>query len=131
MKRWAQVLALFTATGICACGAHASREHKLADAVTQAVYADDESGVVKNFDADLQRQVKRADVGVISDKMHALGEYQGLTPTTADPGTRRYAYQANFSNGTMLVEMRLDPDGKIAAYRVVPNSQLNHPRANH
>jgi hypothetical protein len=118
------VVAATAAAALLGCGSQRSPEHKLADQVTQSVYADDVQGVVQNFDADLQRQVKRADVGLISDKMHALGVYQGLTPTTADPQARRYAYQANFSNGTMQVEMRLDADGKIAAYRVLPAAPI-------
>ncbi len=124
MKRLAAIVALVAGAVAWGCADRMSKEHRLADSVTQAVYADDAPKVVENFDAQLQKQVKRADVGTISDKMHALGDYQGLTPTTADPQNRRYAYQANFSNGTMVVEMRLDPDGKIAAYRVMPNPQV-------
>ena len=61
--------------------------------------------------------------------MHALGAYRFLKQTSADPDKGRYDYDAAFDKGTMLVELRMDPDQKIAAYRVVPQRTTRSLRA--
>lgn len=88
--------------------------------VAQALYNNDLAGVTANFDDTLRDQATRAQVATISDKMHALGDFQGLTATKQDDDTRRFWYDAKFANGDMTIEMRLHSDGKIAAYRIVP-----------
>ena len=99
-----------------------SSEAKLADTVTKAVYDNDMATVQSNFDSSLAPQVTRASLGLLSDKMHSLGNYQGLTETATDIPARRYMFDAKFDKGDMSVAMRLDSDGKIAAYRVVPGA---------
>jgi len=91
-----------------------------ANAVTRAVYNDDVAGVAAHLDSALQPQVTRAGVGMISDKMHALGAYTGLTPLAQDAGKHEYTYQANFTKGKMNVVVRLGTDGTFAAFRVFP-----------
>jgi hypothetical protein len=80
------------------------------------------TGVTPSFDTALQSQVSRAEVGALSDKMHALGDYKGLSFVSSDPTKSEYTYRADFANGTMSVVIRLDPDGKLAAYRIFPQS---------
>src|SRR5579872_338700 len=104
----------------CGNGSGGSSETKVADQVTRAIYDNDANGVTQNFTSDLASQVTRASVGTLSDKMHALGAYQGLTETATDIPARRYTFDAKFDKGDMTVGMRLDVDGKIAAYRIVP-----------
>lgn len=106
----------------CAGGA-ASSEQKMADSVTRAVYDDNYAGVTANFDDALKPEVTRTQVAQLSDVMHKLGDYQGVTMTSNDTVNKRFDFEAKFSKGTMTVKMRLDPDGKIAAYRVVPSGQ--------
>ena len=55
---------------------------------------------------------------MLSDKMHALGKYERLSLLGMDTSTHVYTYRASFAKGTMNVVVRLDPDGKLAAYRV-------------
>jgi len=123
MLGWVAAIAMLA---LCACGggsaAGGNSETKLADQVTRAVYDNDISGVTQNFSADLTPQVTRASVGVLSDKMHDLGTYQGLTETAMDIPSRRYTFDAKFDKGDMTVGMRLDANGKILAYRVVPGT---------
>lgn len=95
-------------------------ETTLADQVTRAVYNNDMAGVTSNFNGNLASQVTRASVGTLSDKMHALGNYQSLTETATDIPSRRYSFDAKFDKGDMTIGLRLDANGKIAAYRVVP-----------
>ena len=54
--------------------------------------------------------------------MHALGDFQSLAPLNSAPDSGRYTYTANFEKGRMVVQLRLDPDGKVGAYRVVPGA---------
>jgi hypothetical protein len=42
---------------------------------------------------------------------------------SSDPTKNEFTFRAQFSKGTMNVVERLDPDGKVAAYRVVPLTQ--------
>jgi protein involved in sex pheromone biosynthesis len=115
------VASVFALSG-CANDSNSSNEAKLANQVTRAIYNNDISGVTSNFDSTLAAQVTRASVGALSDKMHALGNYQGLTEAAMDIPSHRYTFDAKFDKGDMTVGMRLDASGKIAAYRVVPGT---------
>ncbi|MDE2572720.1 MAG: hypothetical protein KGM44_09395 [bacterium] len=117
MRRFV-VAGLFLAA-LVGCG-RGSSQQSLADTVTKAVYNNDISQVSDDFNALIRPQLTRASVGSLSDKMHAQGEYKGLEQVQNDASERLYGYAAKFSNGSMLVCMKLDQDGKIAAYRVEP-----------
>ncbi len=80
------------------------------------------TGVTPSFDAALQSHVSRAEVGALSDKMHALGDYKGLSLVSSDLPKSEYTYRADFDHGTMSVVVRLDPDGNLAAYRIFPQT---------
>lgn len=115
-----RVLALLLFATVSACAGNDPQS--TANGVTRAVYDNDVSAVQPYFDDGLRPQVSRAGVGVISDKMHAMGNYDGLTLLARDMSKREYSYRANFSKGTMNVIVRIDPDGRLAAYRVFPSS---------
>jgi hypothetical protein len=107
------------ALAIAACGcAHRATPQDLADATTRAVYAADYDTTTANFDDALRSQVTRKSVGDLSDRMHAYGTYHGLKETAADQSAGRYQYEASFDKGPIAVLLRVDPDGKIAAYRI-------------
>ncbi len=94
-----------------------------ADSVTKSIYADDVHGVTSNFDQQLKAQVSRAEVGALSDKMHALGSYKGLTFVSGDPTKSEFTYRADFDKGSMSVVIRMDANGQLAAYRIfTPNT---------
>jgi hypothetical protein len=113
------VAAIACALAVSAC-AHHDDPQALADQATRGVYDVDLGETTAHFDDALKSQVTRASIGALSDKMHALGGYRGLKAVSSDPDKGRYDYQAAFDKGTMLVELRLDPDAKIGAYRVSP-----------
>ena len=113
----AAAIALAVAAAACA---HRAEPLTLASQTTQAVYDADYTATTANFDDALKAQVTTASLRQLSAHMHALGAYRFLKQTSADPATGRYDFDAAFDNGTMLVELRMDPDQKIAAYRVVP-----------
>lgn len=99
-------------------GSPAGQAQSQADSVTKAVYNNDPATVQQNFDNALKNQITRAQVGMLSDKLHKLGDYQGLTYQSNDSLKNEYTFTAKFTNGSAPVVMRLDADGKIAAYRI-------------
>lgn len=115
----AAVSALLTAAA-CAAG---SVQQNVADEATKAVYNDDLNAMQSHFDAALQKQVTIDGVNALSQRLHAFGSYKGVTQTAADTNTGRYDYTATFDNATMTLHVKVDPDGKLAAYRIdVPQS---------
>lgn len=112
------ILCLILGAGLASCGSPAASAQNQADGVTKAVYNDDGAAVTQNFDSALRKQVTRAQVGLLSDKLHKLGDYKGLTYVSNDGLKNEYTYRANFSNGTAPVIVRFDSDGKVAAYRI-------------
>jgi hypothetical protein len=100
-----------------ACSGTAGGAQAWADSTTQAVYNDDVNAVTKNFDDNLRSQVTRTEVGIMSDQMHQLGDYKGLTFVSDNPSKNEYTYRAGFSKGDASVVVRLDADGRFAAYR--------------
>jgi hypothetical protein len=111
---------LLLLTAVAACAGHDPQS--TANGVTRAVYDNDVSAVQPYFDDALRPQVSRAGVGVLSDRMHTMGSYDGLTLLASDMAKHEYSYRANFSKGKMNVIVRIDPDGRLAAYRVFPSS---------
>lgn len=100
----------------------APRESRLADATTRAVFDDDYDGVTWNFTPDLAKQVSRAQLGQLSDLMHSRGDYKGIKETGTEPDGA-YDFQADFTNGTLVVKIKVDQaSGKISGYRVIPSS---------
>lgn len=117
MQRIALGLALVLGLAACA-GNNTGQAQTAAESTTKAVYNDDADAVTQNFDDTLKSQVTRSEVGILSDQMHKLGDYKGLTYVSNDPAKNEYTYRADFTKGSMNVVLKLDPDGKIAAYRV-------------
>jgi hypothetical protein len=92
----------------------------LASDTTRGVYDADYGKTTEHFDAALKLAVTKPSLSDLAAKMHALGAYRGLHQVRSDPDKRRYDFAATFDKGAMMVEMRLDPQGMIGAYRVVP-----------
>ncbi len=109
------------AVALSACGGGGNgAAQSAANTITKSVYANDTAAVQSDMDAALKAQVTRASVGIISDKMHKLGDYKGLTLLSTDAIKNEYTFRGDFGNGSMNVVIKLDPDGKAAAYRVIP-----------
>ncbi len=111
-------MGLILALAACGGGDPSGGSQGFADSATKAVYNDDVNALTQHFDDALKAQVTRATVGKLSDQMHKLGDYRGLSYVSSDPKKNEYTYRAAFTNGSMNVVVRLDPDGKLAAYRV-------------
>jgi hypothetical protein len=102
---------------LAACGGTGGGVQASADRTTKAAYDDNVEGVTQNFDEALKTQVTRSEVGIMSDQMHQLGDYHGLTFVNSDPNKNEYTYRADFTRGHANVVVRLDADGRFAAYR--------------
>jgi hypothetical protein len=111
--------AVIAAAALSACASH---EMKLADDTTRAVYDNDADAVMSRFTPQLRQQITRASVGQLSDLMHAHGDYKGLTETGTEPDGA-HDFRADFTNGSFIVKMKLDQNGDISGYRVIPNAQ--------
>jgi hypothetical protein len=116
----ARALVAAVAVGVLAAGCAADNPQKLAEQTTRAVYDNDLDATVAHFDAPLKAQVTRESVGEMSDALHALGTMHGFSAVGSAPDQGRYDYQASFDKGRMLVQLRLDSDREIAAYRITP-----------
>jgi hypothetical protein len=105
---------------LCACGgsADATGPQKSINETTQAVYNDDPSALQSHFDDALSKQVTLEGAASLSQKLHTFGAYKGVTQTAADPNGGRYDYSAAFDKATLAVHVRMDGDGRIAAYRI-------------
>ena len=109
------------ALAIAAYGcAHHDDPLALASDTTRGVYDTDYAKTTEHFDAALKLQVTPASLNTLAARMHALGAYRGLTPASSEADKQRYSFEAAFDKGKMVVELRLDPNGRIGAYRVVP-----------
>lgn len=120
MRAFVGAAAVALAIAASACASHHDDPRVLADDTTHGIYDGDLDRTTAHFDAALKLQVTRASIGQISDQMHKLGAYKGLTSTSSDPDKGRYGFSAAFDKGKMMVEIRLDPTQKIGAYRVIP-----------
>lgn len=123
MRRLPAQIGILVLLAGCASGSPGGGAQAAADSTTRAVYNDDYAGVTQNFDDALKGQVTRVQVGQLSDTVHKLGDYKGLTYVSNDATKNEYTYRAAFSNGSANVVLRLDADGKIAAYRVLMPSR--------
>jgi hypothetical protein len=116
------------ALALCACGGggSATSPEKVVNDTTAAIYNDDLNAMQSHFDPALQKQVTIDGVSSLSKKLHAFGDYKGVTQTAADVTGGRYDYTATFNNTTMAVHVRIDANGQIAAYRIdVPQSVVS------
>jgi hypothetical protein len=110
------LLALAMAMG---CASSSSDPSALAEKITRAVYANDFDGTTTDFDDSLKGQVSRAEVGALSDKLHELGDIKQFSQRSGNADTGRYDYDVTLDRGSVVVQLRLDPSGKVGAYRVV------------
>jgi hypothetical protein len=109
------LLLLAIATGC----SNASDPSAIAQKITQAVYANDFDSTTADFDDSLKAEVTRAEVGAISDKLHDLGSITQFSQRSGNADTGRYDYDVTLDHGSVVVQLRLDPSGKVGAYRVV------------
>lgn len=105
-----------------ACAQKHDDPQQMAEKITRAVYANDLDTTTATFDDATKKTITREALGAMSDTMHALGDFGSLAPRSADPDSGKYEYDAHFTRGAMLVRMRIDPSGKIGAYRVEPET---------
>ncbi len=102
-NRPASVVVVALATlALAACGQSGARSPgALVDGITRSVYAADYDGTTSYMDAATKAQVTRAEIGDLSDRMHALGAYQGAAEKQADPDRGVYEYDLKFASGHM------------------------------
>ncbi len=110
-------VALIVSIAACSGGTNSTADHA-ADAVTKTVYANDFRGTTAQLDASTKSEVTRASVGALSDLMHRMGAYKGVALMAQNPAKNEYTYTATFDHGTLIVAIRMDAKGGVAAYHV-------------
>ena len=105
---------------LASCATHTESPADLADRITRAVYANDLDTTSASFDEATKRAVTRTDLGALSDRMHALGTIASIKQRSGNADTGRYEFDVTFTSGSLLVQMRVDPSGRVGAYRVIP-----------
>jgi hypothetical protein len=106
------------------CGGRTPTPMELAEFTTRAVYDADVPRTTTYFDAPLRSTVTPQSVADVSKLMHRYGSYQGVAQEIEISKNERYDFEALFSEGSMLVQMRLGEAGKtITAFRLLPNER--------
>jgi hypothetical protein len=111
------ILALASAS---ACGEQQPASEIIADKAIRFIYSGDVRNTQELFGADVRNTITPDSVKQLSSLMHAFGDYLGVMQIAALSG-RRYDLEAQFARGSMLVQLRLDSAGKLAALHIVPN----------
>lgn len=107
---------------LAACASHPSASD-LVDRTTRAIYANDYASTQRYFDAALRPKVTRQSVKALASRMQDFGEYRGVSLVAEITHNARYDFEAAFAKGSMLLQVRVDPDGTLAAYRAIPNGE--------
>jgi len=106
------------------CATHAPTPLELADLTTRGVYDADVHRTTTYFDARLRSTVTPQSVAEVSKLMHRYGSYLGVAQQIEISRAARYDFEAQFTEGSMLVQMRLGEGGKtITAFRLLPNER--------
>jgi hypothetical protein len=122
LHRLVGTFAVAAAVAACGCARHDPTPMELADFTTRAVYDADVPRTTTYFDSRLRSSVTSRSVAEVSKLMHRYGSYQGVAQQIEISKNARYDFEALFSQGSMLVQMRLGERGKtITAFRLVPN----------
>jgi hypothetical protein len=111
---------ILTLASSSACGEKRPASEVTADKAIRFIYAGDVHDTQQLFGADVRRTITPDSVNQLSSLMNALGNYLGVTQIAA-MNDRRYDLEAQFAHGSMLVQLRLDPAGKVAALHIIPN----------
>jgi hypothetical protein len=113
-------LALCLLAPLSAC-APTTPSEDLADKVMRSLETGNTQLASSFFNPNVRSTMTPASVHELARVMHAFGHYHYVTET-AVLDNRRYDLEAQFDVGSMLVQMRLDSDGKIAGLHIIPNS---------
>jgi hypothetical protein len=111
---------ILTLASASACGEKQPTAEITADKAIRFIYAGDVHNTQQLFDADVRRTVTPDSVNRVSSRMHAFGDYLGVKQIAATSNLR-YDLEAQFAHGSMLVQLRLDPAGQVAALHIIPN----------
>jgi predicted secreted protein len=118
-------LAAALTAGGCAFGPD---PQTIAERAIANIDAGDAGAVRDAVAANVRPSVTDDSVRQLARLMHGFGAYNGLVPVATLPD-RRYDFEAQFDGGSMLVQLRLDSGGRIAALHIVPNVPETFPRA--
>ncbi|MDH2908521.1 MAG: hypothetical protein HKL92_05225 [Candidatus Eremiobacteraeota bacterium] len=108
---------LLAAAAFAGCAAAPQAQaQRLTESMTRAILSDNPGSVAHGLSG--VGKISRAEVGLLSDKLNALGKYQGLKLLAYNATKNEFAYRANFTKGETRIVVRLDRQDRLSAYRV-------------
>ena len=105
--------------GAAGC-AHAATPTETADRVMRSIYDGDVPRTQQAFEQNVRPAVTPSSVNALTQRMRTIGNYEFVREVSTMED-HRYDFEAQFDRGSMLVQMRLDAAGNVAAFHVVPN----------
>ena len=106
--------------GLTACTTKSTTAEDLTDRVIRSIQAGDLQQTASAFDNSVRGTITPESFNDLSRLMRSFGTYRAAYEISALPN-QRYDLEANFDNGSMLVQLRLNPAGRIVALHVIPN----------
>jgi hypothetical protein len=119
LRRFAGLLLSLT-LGLTACTTKTTTAEDVTNRVIRAIDAGDLQQTLSTFDSSVRGTMTPASFDSMSRLMRSFGAYQSVREISVLPNGR-YDLEANFEDGSMLVQLRLNPAGQIAAFHVIPN----------
>jgi hypothetical protein len=111
---------ILTLASASACGEKQPTSESIADKAIRFIYAGDVKNAQQLFADDVRPTITPDSINRLSSLMKTFGDYLNVTQIAA-LSDRRYDLEAQFAHGSMLVQLRLDPAGKVAALHIIPN----------
>ena len=112
--------------GLTACTIKTTTAEDLTVRVIQSIDAGDYENTASAFESSVRSTMTRESFDDVSRLMQSFGAFQVANQISALPN-ERYDLEATFEGGSMLVQLRVDPAGQIAALHIIPNIRINTP----
>jgi hypothetical protein len=106
--------------GLSACAPSSTRAEDVTDRAIRSIYAGDLQQTTTMFDGTVRSEMTPTSFHLLTHLMQSFGKYNSVSQISQIAG-QRYDLEAFFDGGSMLVQLRLNPAGQIAALHFVPN----------
>jgi hypothetical protein len=106
--------------GLSACAPSTTPAEDVTDRAIRSIYAGDLQQTQNMFEDRVRTEMTPTSFHILSHLMQSFGKYNSVSQISKIAG-ERYDLEAFFDGGSMLVQLRLNPVGRISALHFVPN----------
>jgi hypothetical protein len=106
--------------GLSACTPATTTAEGVTDRAIRSIYAGDLEQTKTMFDGTVRNAMTPESFHILSHLMQSFGKYNSVSQISQIAG-QRYDLEAEFDGGSMLVQLRLNAAGQIAALHFIPN----------